>query len=522
MPAGKYPLEIVVKAIDEATRPFRRIQAVIDRTMTPFAKFRVLLRLNYAESGISKVAGAMRNLGSQIGAATTAAAGLVGRLALVSGGTAAGIFAFARSFAVSGDEIAKTSLRLGISTDQLQALRYAAESSGIATSKMDAALENAKQRVLEVAHGVGEARGAFFRLGVQVRDAQGQIRPLSELLPEIADGLAGFDAATRNLIVSKIFGSSDLVPLLAGGSAALGEMLERWRELGGGFTEKLIKLAERFIGSLTDMKEAFKSIGKIAAEILLPRLAEFFGRLTTWITENRERIREFAQGFMESLPGRIESLKQHLSALRDRLQPVIEKMTEWASWLSENDRWVGILAAGVGLLAALIAAPLITALAAVIPAIIAVGAAILTTPIGWILLGIAGVVGAVVWLGEHWDWLGEKVDVAISWIVEKLKWLRDNSIGVLEDVGSFFAGIFGAGGEVEVDANTSSAPGSQLTREKIYGLGPTPGGPDQDGEIVVRFENTPPGAVVEPGRGGKAIRTDVDYRLGPAYPEAAW
>lgn len=517
MAGGKYPLAIVVKAIDEATRPFRRIQAVIDRTMTPFQKFRGLLRVNFAESGISRVAGSMRHLGSQIGAATTAAAGLVGRLALVGGGAAAATFALARNFARAGDEIAKTSLRLGISTDELQAFRFAADASGIASSKLDGALETVKQRTLEAALGFGEARATLYALGIQVKDANGQARPLSELLPEIADGLAGVgDAATRNLAASKLFGSSDLVTMLDGGSEGLAAMQARFRELGGGISKHGVKLSEVFIGSLAEMKEAFASVRNIIGEEIIPVLASLFGRLTNWIAENRERIREFAQGFMAALPGRIEVLRTQLASLWESLQPVIARMREWADWLAQNDRWIAVVAAGVAALATVIAAPLIAALTAVVPAIYAVGAALVATPIGWTIGIIAALVGAIVWLGEHWDWLGQKVDVAISWIVDKLKWLRDNSIGVLEDVGSFFAGIFGAGGEVEVNANgPAPSSASALTGESI--VGPPPSAPE-DGELLVRFENTPPGAVVETGRGGKPVRTDVGY----AMPEVAY
>lgn len=77
------------------------------------------------------------------------------------------------------DSLAKTSDKLGITTEGLQGLRNAAELSGVATQTMDMALQRMTRRLSEAANDTGEAKDAIKELGLSAKD-------LANLAPDVA------------------------------------------------------------------------------------------------------------------------------------------------------------------------------------------------------------------------------------------------------------------------------------------------------------------------------------------------
>ena len=99
--------------------------------------------------------------------------GLVGlRTAFATFAGITGVGALANQFAATArsiDQLGKVSLKLGIATEQLASLRFAAEMSGVATNTLDMALQRMTRRVSEAAIGTGEAQGALKELGLDAR-----------------------------------------------------------------------------------------------------------------------------------------------------------------------------------------------------------------------------------------------------------------------------------------------------------------------------------------------------------------
>ena len=85
------------------------------------------------------------------------------------------------------DSIAKVADKVGVTTEQLQQLRFAAEQSGVNVRTLDMALQRFSRRTGEVANNSGELLKTWNELGLEVRDQAGNIKPLNDLLGEYAD-----------------------------------------------------------------------------------------------------------------------------------------------------------------------------------------------------------------------------------------------------------------------------------------------------------------------------------------------
>lgn len=156
----------------------------------------------------------------------------------------------------SVDSLAKVSARLGIATEDLAALRFAAEQTGVSTQTLDMALQRMTRRVAEAAQGTGEAQGALKELGLSAE-------ALNELAPDqtfraITDAMEGVgNQSDRVRLAMKLFDSEgvSLVQTMQGGTAALDEFA-RQAEIAG------LTISQFDAAKVEAANDAFNRVGK--------------------------------------------------------------------------------------------------------------------------------------------------------------------------------------------------------------------------------------------------------------------
>jgi len=112
------------------------------------------------KKALSSVNGSLKKMSGILLNAKTAVAGLVG-----VGGFGAIVIQSARA----ADSLAKTSDKLGLTTQALGGLRHAAELTGVSSNTMDMALQRMVRRLSEAANGTGEAKDAIKELGLNAQ-----------------------------------------------------------------------------------------------------------------------------------------------------------------------------------------------------------------------------------------------------------------------------------------------------------------------------------------------------------------
>jgi hypothetical protein len=197
------------------------------------------------------------------------------RNAVAAFGTAIGARFAARivtSIADSADQIGKLSERVGVSTEQLSILRFAAEQTGSDFNTLATAIRTATQRIGEFAGtGKGQAAQALQSLGIAEAVKDGE--QLEELLPRIADAFQRIDnQAERVNLASKLFGETGgpaFLNLLQQGSAGLRAFAAEARALGLVISKEQAKDAAEFNDELNRLKKTFVGF---ANEAILPFL----------------------------------------------------------------------------------------------------------------------------------------------------------------------------------------------------------------------------------------------------------
>ncbi|MBI2397740.1 MAG: hypothetical protein HYV17_08070 [Xanthomonadales bacterium] len=135
----------------------------------------------------------------------------------------------------AADKAGKLAEKLGVSTEWISGMGYAADASGSNLKSLSDALGSLSVNATNAVRGKREQVALFEAMGVSASDAAGGVRSLDQLLPAIADKFAGMqDGPGKAALALKLFGSAgrELIPYLNDGSAGLDVMRQRAAELG--------------------------------------------------------------------------------------------------------------------------------------------------------------------------------------------------------------------------------------------------------------------------------------------------
>lgn len=280
-----FPFSIKISAVDKAAAQIRRVRESVKGLAASTKKAREQFKLMAKEANLS---GSVNNL-------KTSVKGLA--VAAVAAGASA--FKMISSFTMAGDELAKTSDKLGIGIEFLQKMQFAGKKTGVDVNTMNMALQRFGRRVGEAAAGTGEAQVALKALGISVFDAKGNVRDLESLLPEVANKLSKIENANvRNALAMKFFDSEGvkLVNTFKDGSAGLEEYFKE-AEKYGIITEEQARQSEEYEDAITELKASLAGVRNVIAGELVPSLTVLIKQVSNFIAENREGISSFISVF---------------------------------------------------------------------------------------------------------------------------------------------------------------------------------------------------------------------------------
>lgn len=170
------------------------------------------------------------------------------------------------------DETNKASQRTGVQVEALSALRHAAELSDVSFDTLQTSLGRLSRNMLDTAHGTGAAKQAFRELGISVADAGGNIRPIQEVLGDVAEQFAGMqDGAQQTALALQLFGRGGqaLIPFLNQGREGLAAMTKEAERLGLVISAKTAQAAEDFNDNMTRLRSTLGGVGlQVAAQVL--------------------------------------------------------------------------------------------------------------------------------------------------------------------------------------------------------------------------------------------------------------
>jgi len=191
------------------------------------------------------------------------------------------------------DELAKAALRAGLSVEALSQLQYAAELSDVSLSDLQGSMQRVSRAMVEDA-------SVFEAAGIAVRDAAGEMRPVMDVFEDIADRLAAMpEGAERTALAIDLMGRSgaNLIPLMAGGSAAIREMRDEADRLGLTISAETAASAQLFNDNVTRLTRTLTGFARqITAELLpvIEGMSEYLVAASSYFHNLSPTTRRFA------------------------------------------------------------------------------------------------------------------------------------------------------------------------------------------------------------------------------------
>jgi hypothetical protein len=244
---------------------------------------------------------AQSELGALRASMASFAKGALGALSFVA------VTAAIKSVVDQADNLGKAAQKIGIPVAELSKLQYSADLADVSLEQLQVGVGKLSKAMESIAGGENsDASRALAAIGVSAVTANGQLRPTSDVLADIAGKFETYrDGASKTALAMALFGKSgaDLIPLLNGGKNALKEQGDELERLGGVIDDKAARAAERFNDDLTRLTTAGRALLTTAVIPLLEPLARAAEATLAWAKESGaakvivDSITQFLQDF---------------------------------------------------------------------------------------------------------------------------------------------------------------------------------------------------------------------------------
>lgn len=341
---------------------------------------------------VKTVAGDVPGLGEALGAAFSGD---------VIGGIRNVAAAFSETFAQVGQlagEITGLTALTGRSAGEMQGLAHATGLAGVGFESLGGALTGLAGRLYSTSTGSVDAILGFSRLGIAVRNTQGEFRDSAEVFNDIAVKLTGIKNSTERVGKALAVGLPQAAEvanrylLKAGGNAELAAQLYRQAQ----------KDVEEYGARLTGPAlRAISEYGDAQAKLAL----QAQGYKNAIATPLYEAFAEASDAYLKSSKGQSAGLRTTLQGIGldvGKLAPVYYDLKRLALEIAPAFGLVvsalSGIATGVGYVVTAVAGPLIGAFQALWPVLVPLGAAVAVTfaPLTALFAGIALVIEDIV------------------------------------------------------------------------------------------------------------------------------
>jgi len=197
------------------------------------------------------------------------------------------------------DKLDEVAQKIGLPTEELSRLKYAAEINGVAFETLQGSVGKLSRNMADAAKGVGAGAKAFEALGITVTNADGSLKSSSAVMREIADRFAAMpDGAQKTAMAMQLMGKSgaDMILMLNGGSEALAKTMAEADKFGQVFTAEMGANAGQFNENIDKIVGSFGALAAKLATAVLPALVQISDMLlgvTGWFGTLSPAVQSF-------------------------------------------------------------------------------------------------------------------------------------------------------------------------------------------------------------------------------------
>lgn len=237
-------------------------------------------------------------------------------LAAIGTAVSGALYAVAQSTANAGDDAAKTGQAIGLTAEQVQEYRHAADLSGVSSEDLTTSLRRVSQAARDAARGTGTAKDTLDELGISLTGADGKLKTTDQMVEAIADRFQKLpNGPEKTAAAMDLFGRSGakMIAMLNAGGDGIREMRQEARDLGVVIDNDTAAATEEFNDTLYRLKQFLTGLKHLAGAEIIPIFIENGKAVLEWAKANKNLIRERVKEFVEAL---IKAGKSFLTVMK--------------------------------------------------------------------------------------------------------------------------------------------------------------------------------------------------------------
>ena len=345
---------------------------------------------------------------------------------------AGAIVAIAVATAKVGDDAAKNAQRMGVTVEEYQQLAHAADIAGMSIDTLRTGFRGLS-RVIDTADTSSEAAEALERVGLNARDAEGNIRPLTGMVSEIADVFADMeDGAEKTALAQALFSRSgtEMIPFLNQGADGIEAVMNQALALGIVMSEDATKASESFNDRIVEMKGVMMGLRNAIGVAVIPTLTSAMESFVSMAVQMRALFVSLQEGG-DRVEGSLSPLIIKVVDLASSMVTVVKAASKfikemWRLRVIQDSLKIGAIVAAMFALKVVLFTYVIPALALTNLKMLILRASAIATQAAF----IAGAIALTLFLNDLWAFMNGH-DSVIGRLISRNMDLSDgvNSIG---------------------------------------------------------------------------------------------
>jgi hypothetical protein len=336
----KYPLALVIRAVDRVTGPLQAINARLEkstaRLTVPFRRLSGRLAALSNATGLPKVIDGFKGVGEAAGNLSGKVMGIGKAFTGLVGGAlfgGLGLYALVRGAEAAGSRLQDLSTVTGLTVNAFAELEFAAKRSGVENDAFAAGMQKFNKSLSEARRNTGPLAALLTKVGPAYLKQLKAVKSNEEGFDLLAKAMGKIeDPGKRAELAAAAFGKAGagMVNVLKDGPAGVAALRAEYRRLVGDQTS--------FAGNADALGDAFDNLElsmmglrNTAAGALFPALTKLTEAVTGFLIKNRDGLQRWATTAGEAIQkwvdgGGIDRLVASLRALAADVSVVVDKL----------------------------------------------------------------------------------------------------------------------------------------------------------------------------------------------------
>lgn len=364
-----------------------------------------------------------------------------------------------KSFEDLAGSVKKIQRVTGGTTEEVSSMRGAMQLAGVDVGNIDGLMNRFSMTLSRAGKNTKDTAAMNALFGQSIKDASGNIKPMAQLLPGLADKFKAMpDGANKTALAMQIFGrqGAQLLPVLNKGRDGISELTDKAKDMGLVLDDAgMKKFAESrkaqrefqatLQGLQVTMGEAFLPVMEALVNLVRDGLIPIIKKVKDWFKEHQKATEELGNAIktklmpiMNNIIGVFQSVIAWVIQNREVLLPlvvaVLAGVAAFKIWTTAIAIWQGITKAAAAIQLVFNAVLSANPIMIVVVAIAALVA-------GLIYFFTQTKVGQKVWAGFS-AFIGDTIKAIGGWFSGLWKGI----VSTFNGIGKFIGGVFGVVG----------------------------------------------------------------------------